>query len=105
MAGSDPDGGETSTYTIERPDSAASDGGTCRDCHGSGVILLLITIRPCTACGGTGVIARSIASYAFDPSANPKDPLDGCDWSIVTSGDALAGYPPIEMRPYRGECD
>ena len=105
MAGGDPDNRHAGRYTIDWQDAAPTDGCKCSDCNGSGVIRLLITIRPCTACGGTGVIARSIASYAFDPSANPKDPLDGCDWSIVTSGDALAGYPLIEMRPYRGECD
>ena len=98
VAGGDPDHGHAATYTIDWLDSAASDGGKCPDCNGSGVILLLITARPYTACGGTGVIAQSIASYAFDPSANPKDPLDGCDWSIVTSDDALAGYPPMQFQ-------
>jgi len=103
MAGGKPEDRETSRYTIECPDSAASDGGKCPDCNGSGVILLLITTRPCTACGGTGVIAHSIASFEFDPAANPKEPVDGCDWSIVTSADSLAGYPPMQIQFPPGE--
>lgn len=45
-----------------------------------------------TYVSGSTYTGTLIASYVFDPSANPKEPLDGCDWSTVTSDDALAGY-------------
>jgi hypothetical protein len=103
MAGDDPGCAHAGRYTIDCPDAGPTDGCKCPDCNGSGAIRLLITTRPCTACGGTGAIARSIASFAFDPSANPKEPLDACDWSIVTSDDALAGYPPMQIQFPPGE--
>jgi DnaJ-class molecular chaperone len=76
MESGDPVEGDGGTYTIDWPDAGPVQGTRCPECGGSGAIVLLVTKRPCTACGGTGVVAaKPITSYQFDRSTIPgSDP-------------------------------
>ena len=52
---------------------AAATPARCPDCGGRGSILLLITTRPCTRCGGSGriepVAPKDVHSYTYTPDA------------------------------------
>ena len=77
MEGGDSGEGDVATYTIDWPDEGPAEAAKCPECHGSGVVVLLLTKRLCAACGGTGATAQTMTCLLIDPSTFPKEPLDG----------------------------
>ena len=73
----------------------------CGDCGGAGRVTLLVTRRPCLACGGTGIVAApdDLAGDGGGGTAGTSAP--------AAVGSRAAGRPRPRHRPPRklGEVD